>query len=201
MCVTPKVILGLADLSLGQPNRCPISYTSRENVMNKSLGTALDTIAAVSVVLLCLLIVSNVISRQFLDSGVPDSTLLVKELMIPTILFPLASATASRAHVAIDFFAQYFPAKINFWIAVFAGFVGLLVAVVLLMAGWHELVENFSSGAEYASDFDIPKWPSRALFVLAIVFFVLRLCQVLWQDMIAAVTGIPAPTPPSNSDF
>lgn len=169
--------------------------------MNKFLGTALDSIAAVSVVLLCLLIVSNVISRQFLDSGVPDSTLLVKELMIPTILFPLASATANRAHVAIDFFAQYFPTRVNFWVAVFSGLVGLLVAAVLLVAGWQELVENFTSGAKYASDFDLPKWPSRAVFVLAIIFFVLRLGQVLWQDLTAAVTGIPAPIPPSNSDF
>lgn len=169
--------------------------------MNKSLGTALDSIAATAVVLLCLLIVSNVISRQFLDSGVPDSTLLVKELMVPAILFPLASATANRAHVAIEFFAQHFPARLNFWIAVFSGLVGLLVAGVLLAAGWQELAENFSTGARYAGDFDLPKWPSRALFVLAILFFVLRLLEVLWQDLVAAITGIPAPTPPTNSDF
>lgn len=169
--------------------------------MNKSLGTALDSIAATAVILLCLLIVSNVISRQFLDSGVPDSTLLVKELMIPTILFPLASATAQRAHVSIEFFAQHFPPRLNFWIAVFAGLIGLMVAGVLLVAGWQELVENYTSGAEYAGDFDLKKWPSRAIFVLAIVFFVLRILQVLWQDLTAAVTGIPAPLPPKNSDF
>lgn len=169
--------------------------------MNKSLGTALDSIAASAVILLCLLIVSNVISRQFLNSGVPDSTLLVKELMIPTILFPLASATANRAHVSIEFFAQYFPKWLNFWIAVFAGLVGLLVAAALLIAGWQELAENYTSGAEYAGDFDLKKWPSRALFVLAILFFVLRLLQVLLQDLSAAITGKPAPTSPTNSDF
>lgn len=168
--------------------------------MNKSTGSTLDTIAAVAVVLLCLLIVANVISRQFLNSGVPDSTLLVKELMVPAILFPLASATATRAHVAIEFFAQHFPDKLNSWIAVFSGLIGLLVASVLLSAGWNELAENFTSGARYSSDFNIYKWPSRALFVLAILFFMLRLIQVLWQDLMAALTGKPVPTH-SNLDI
>lgn len=162
--------------------------------MTRLIERWLNTAAAVAILLLCLLIVANVFGRQFLHRGIPDVIILVRELMVPAILFPLAAATSSRAHVAIDVIAQHFPAALNRWIAVLAILFGLLVATVLLWAGWEELVRTWKSGAHYSGDFQLPKWPSRLMFVLAIGLFELRLLQLLWVDLKAAVTGVPAPS-------
>ena len=153
----------------------------------------LDTVAAIAIVLLGLLITLNVVAREVIQTGVPDIIIMVKELMIAAILFPLAGATAARAHIAIEVIANLFPAGLNRWIAVFAALIGVLIASVLLLAGWMEFWKTFNSNAHYGGTFHWPKWPGRALFVVAIAFFQLRLLNVLWVDLRAALTGQPAP--------
>ena len=159
----------------------------------KRIEHILDTMAAIAIVLLGLLIAANIVAREVIQTGVPDIMIMVQELMIPAILFPLASATAARAHIAIEVIANLFPASLNRWIAVFAGLTGLLIASVLLFAGWMEFWKTFNSHAHYGGTFFWPKWPGRALFVLAIAFFELRLLTVVWADLRAALTGQPAP--------
>ncbi|MGH1460257.1 MAG: TRAP transporter small permease [Paracoccaceae bacterium] len=161
--------------------------------MFKRIEYALDTLGAAAVVLLCPLITANILTREFLHVGIPDSIILVRELMVPAILFPLSAATAKRAHVAIEFIASHFPDGLNRWIAVLSGLIGLLVVTTLLWSGWLEFAKNFERGAHYGGEFQLPKWPSRALFVIAIAMFWLRLIQIFWIDLKAAVTGIPAP--------
>ncbi len=161
--------------------------------MIRFICRALDSIAALAVVALCLLIVANVVSRQFFAQGLPDVVILVRELMVPAILFPLSSATATRAHVAIEFIAQFLPAAFNRWVAVFAGLIGLGLAVMLIIAGWEQLSAAWRTGSHYSGAFDVPKWPSRLSFVIAVGFFALNLALVLAQDVKAAVTGRPAP--------
>ena len=159
----------------------------------KRIEYVLDSAAAVAIVLLCLLITTNIVSREFLLMGMPDIMIAVQELMVATILFPLASATAARAHIAIEVIANLFPAALNRWIAVFAALIGVGLACILLMAGWFEFWKAFNSPSHYGGTFHWPKWPSRLLFVLAFVFFLIRLVQILWVDLRAAITGQPAP--------
>jgi len=159
----------------------------------KRIEYVLDSAAAVAIVALCLLISANIFSRELLLTGVPDIIVIVQELMVATILFPLASATANRAHIAIEVIANAFPAGLNRWIAVFAALIGVGLGSLLLLAGWFEFWKAFNSPGHYGGTFHWPKWPSRLLFVLAFVFFLIRLVQILWVDLRAAVTGQPAP--------
>ena len=159
----------------------------------KRIEHVLDTVAAIAIVLLGLLITANIIAREVIQTGVPDIMIMVRELMIPAILFPLAGATAARAHIAIEVIANLFPDGLNRWIAVLAGLIGLLIASVLLFAGWMEFWKTFNSNAHYGGTFFWPKWPGRALFVIAIAFFELRLLNVFWVDLRAALSGQPAP--------
>ncbi|MEM1370954.1 MAG: TRAP transporter small permease, partial [Pseudomonadota bacterium] len=70
--------------------------------MFKQTEFILDTLGAIAVASLCLLIVATVFARELFAFAVPDSIILVRELMVPAILFPLSAATSKRAHVAID---------------------------------------------------------------------------------------------------
>lgn len=165
--------------------------------MIRTLGLALDTVAAVATVLLCLLIAANVAARQIFATGIPDTVILVRELMVPAILFPLTTATVTRAHVAIEVFAQLFPDRLNRLIAVFAGLVGLLIAGILLWAGWTELARNWASGAHYGGELNVPKWPSRALFTCAVGFFAVAVVKILLEDLRALFAGGGEPPHPT----
>lgn len=159
----------------------------------KRIEHVLDTMAAVAIVALCILITANIVAREVIKTGVPDIIIMVQELMIPAILFPLAGATAARAHIAIDVIANFFPDTLKRWIAVMAALIGVVIATALLVAGWNEFWKTFNSNAHYGGTFLWPKWPGRALFVLAIALFEIRLLHVLWVDLRAALTGRPAP--------
>lgn len=162
--------------------------------MLKWSDNALETLSALAVITLCLVIVANIVSRELLGTGFPDAIILVRELMVAAILFPLASATISRAHVAIEFIADKFPARLNRTIAVLSALIGVLIATVLLSAGCLDLAKALRNGAHYGGDLQIPKWPSRAMFVLAFGFFWLRAVQILFIDLKAALTGAPVET-------
>lgn len=153
----------------------------------------LDSLGAISIVLLCVLIVTIVVCREFFGFGVPDGIIIVREFMVPAILFPLSAATAKRAHVSIEVIANLFPDGLNRWIAVFAALVGIVLVSTLLVGGWQQFVKTLESGAHHGGDLFIPKWISRGAFVLAFAFVLLRLLTILWVDLRAAVTGRPAP--------
>ncbi len=153
----------------------------------------LETLGAIAIAALCLLIVSIVVSREFLGFGVPDGIIIVRELMVIAILFPLSAATSKRAHVSIEVIANHFPDALNRWIAVFAAVVGLIVVSALLFGGWTQFAKAFASGSHHGGDLFIPKWISRGAFVLAFAVVFLRLIHILWVDLRAALTGQPAP--------
>lgn len=168
--------------------------------MMTRIETLMNTIATLSVVALCLLITANVAGRIFFGAGVPDAMVLVRELMVPAILFPLASATAARAHVAIEVVAQFFPPALARWMAVLAALIGLVIVLPLLWAGWREFTDAFGSGALFTGDLGLPKWPGRALFVIALTMFALRLMHVAAIDLAAALRGRDTPrTDPQGS--
>ncbi|MEM9242096.1 MAG: TRAP transporter small permease [Pseudomonadota bacterium] len=153
----------------------------------------LDTLGAIAVALLCLLIVFTVFAREVFAFAVPDSIILVRELMVPAILFPLSAATSRRAHVAIDLFANHFPDALNRWIAVLAALIGIVIVATLVVAGWQQFINNWSNGAHHGGDFQIPKWISRAAYCIAFGFVLIRMTQLFWIDLRAAITGRPAP--------
>jgi len=161
--------------------------------MFKRIEYLLDTLGAIAVVVLCLVIVCIVVWREFLGIGFPDGIIMVRELMVPAILFPLSATTAKRAHVSIDVLADHFPVALNRWIAALAAALGLFVVLMLIWAGVEQFARAWTGGSHHGGDFKIPKWPSRLVYIVAFAFVALRLAQILWLDLRAALTGTDAP--------
>jgi TRAP-type C4-dicarboxylate transport system permease small subunit len=161
--------------------------------MFKRIEHLLDTLGAIAILALCILIVATIFTREVFGFGLPDSIVLVRELMVPAILFPLCAATSRRSHIAIEVISNHFPDGLNRWIAVLAALIGILVVGALIAAGWMQFTKTWAQGSHYSGDFSIPKWPSRALYTLAFAFVFLRLVQQFWVDLKAAMSGQPAP--------
>jgi TRAP-type C4-dicarboxylate transport system permease small subunit len=139
--------------------------------------------AVLATLLLGVLITGNVLGRLLFGAEIPDSIIMVRELMVAAILLPLAAATAARAHVSVTFITDKLPTGLRARIIVFGWVVGIFAVMPLLFAGWRQLVQAWVSAEYFFGDFDLPRWPGRLLFLLGMSFLWLRLVLITVQDI------------------
>jgi len=140
-------------------------------------------LAAFAVAGLCLLITISVILRATINSGIPDTIVMVAELMVAAIVLPLAAATTARAHIVVEFLSKMMSRRTQDYLIVGGSIIGLLALMPLIYAGWNELAKTFERGSFYFGELALPKWPGRAIFLLGISFCWLRLLVMAVGDI------------------
>lgn len=140
-------------------------------------------IAVASVFVLGLLVAGNVVGRHVFGAEIPDSVVMVRDLMVVAILFPLARATAERRHVAVTFFTDFLSARAKARFTVFGWMVGTLAILPILYAAWRGFASAWGSGEFYQGDFDIPQWIGRFAFFLGMAVLWLRLAIQAVRDI------------------
>ncbi len=148
----------------------------------KALERVLLECAVVATLAMMLAICANVIGRQLLGWSVPDIVILVRELMIPTIVFPLAAATVGRAHIAVTFLTDRMSPRNRGRLIILGWIVALMAMVPLIYASWRNLAGSWSSGAFYDGQLAIPRWPMKLAFLVGLVAMTVRLVLVAWED-------------------
>ena len=144
-------------------------------------------IAATAV--LCLMITGNVVARALFNTSLPDSIVIVRELMVAAILLPLAAATADRAHVVVEFVADRFSPRIRAWLVIFGSVMGLVALAPLIYASLRELAHAIESGEYFFGDLELPLWPGRLVFLLGLSVCWLRLLVLVIQDISSVRAG------------
>ncbi|SDL72196.1 TRAP transporter small permease [Paracoccus chinensis] len=149
----------------------------------KAIERVMLEFAVVSTLALALAITANVAGRQLFGWSVPDIVIIVRELMIPTIILPLAAATANRAHIAVTFVTDRMSPRARGRLIVFGWFVALLAMLPLIYASWRNLSGSWSSGEFYDGLLGIPRWPMKLVFLLGLVMMTIRLVLVALEDL------------------
>lgn len=149
--------------------------------MLKQLENALLGAAALAVLAMGAMITANVVLRLF-GTSLPDSVVLVSELMVAAIALPLAAVTAARAHVCVEVLTNRLPPRLTQGLILFGWVVGLLALAPMLFAAWRELLATWSKGSFYFGNLSLPKWPGRLVFFVALAACWLRLLLVLVED-------------------
>ncbi len=149
-------------------------------------------IGAAAVILLGLLITASVVTRSLFGVALPDTIVLVRELMVAAIILPLAATTAARNHVSVSFFTDRLSARIRGWCIIFGSIVGMLALLPLIYSAGREFLHLTSSGSFYFGDLNLPKWPGRAIFVVGIAVCWIRLLTLAVMDIRAGAetTGL-----------
>ncbi len=140
-------------------------------------------LAVVAVIGLCLLITGSVVLRMTLNSGIPDTLVMVAELMVAAIVLPLAAATTARAHIVVEFFSQMMSPPAQDRLVIAGGIFGLFALSPLIYAGWNEVVHTVGSGTFFFGELNLPKWPGRVIFLVGISFCWLRLLLMTLADV------------------
>ena len=149
----------------------------------KAIERILLEFAVVSALVLAVVITANVLGRQLFGWAVPDIVILVRELMIPTIVFPLAAATANRAHIAVTFVTDRMSPRARGGLIVFGWVVALLAMLPLIYASWRNLSGSWNSGEFYDGLLGIPRWPMKLAFLLGLLLMTVRLVLVALEDI------------------
>ncbi|MFT5656432.1 MAG: TRAP-type C4-dicarboxylate transport system permease small subunit [Arenicella sp.] len=144
---------------------------------------ALRELSAAAIILMAVLVSLEVVLRSLFGTTLPDTMLIVRELMVVCIVLPLAYASFLRSHVVVDFLANKLPARIRARLVVFGSIVGLCVFSILLYAGVNELLYSIVSKGFYYGDLGLSKWPSRLVFLIGVGFCWLRLFIQIKQDL------------------
>jgi TRAP-type C4-dicarboxylate transport system permease small subunit len=150
----------------------------------KAIERIMLELAVVSALALALVITANVIGRQFFGRSVPDIIVIVRELMIPTIVLPLAAATANRAHIAVTFVTDRLSPRVRGVLIIMGWGIALLAMVPLIYASWRNLAGSWRSGEFYDGLLGIPRWPMKLVFLAGLILMGIRLALVAVEDVL-----------------
>ncbi len=156
--------------------------------MLKRFETLLLGLAALAVLIMGGMITLNVILRLF-GTSLPDSVVLVRELMVAAIILPLAAVTAARAHVSVEVLVNQLPERTRQALILLGWVIGLIALAPLVYASWREFSSTWSSGSFFFGDLSLPKWPGRLVFMVGIAACWLRLLLVLIEDLRIFLSG------------
>lgn len=157
--------------------------------MLSRLEQILVDVATISIILLAILIFADVVALNVFDAAIPDTVVIVRELMVLAIVLPLAAATTKRAHISVEFVTNFLPDRIVNWCIVVGGLVGVLALVPLIWSGSQELLHQWNTGSAFYGELNLPKWPGRLAFVIGITLCWLRLVIMVICDTAAALQG------------
>ncbi len=145
---------------------------------------ALMAVAVVSILAICAIIFSGVVTRAVFNWSLPDAEIIVRDLMIAAVVLPLAYVTAARAHISVDVFVNLMPKAMMPWINLLGSLIGFLVLLPIAYGGWTAFNAAWSDGSYFYGEFDLPEWPGKFAFFLGYVVFVLRLLFLVISDLL-----------------
>ncbi len=145
--------------------------------------------AVIATISLAVLIFADVVALNVFNKSIPDTVIIVRELMVLAIIMPLAAATTSRAHIAVEFVTNFLPDRLVNWFVVFGSFFGVIALMPLIWSAGQELVYQWNTGSEFYGDLGLPQWPGRLAFVLGLMLFWLRLLLMAIGDTVSALRG------------
>ncbi|MBP0482123.1 TRAP transporter small permease [Sagittula salina] len=151
--------------------------------MLRRIERLLVDLSIAAVLGLCALITANVLLRALFNAGIPDSTVLVAELMVAAVVLPLAATTTARAHIAVELVANRLPPRVGDALIVLGSVFGLIALAPLIWAGWREATGVIEKGSFFYGELQLPKWPGRVIFLIGMVICWVRLALMVVTDI------------------
>lgn len=164
----------------------------------RRLETLLMALSALSILVICTLIFSGVVTRALFNWSLPDAEIFVRDLMIAAVILPLAYVAANRSHIAVDVFINLMPKAVRPWSDLLASLCGFLFLLPIAYGGWKGFYTAWGDGNYYYGEFELPEWPGKLAFCIGYIVFVLRLFSLVIVDTLAVVrpkSKVPPNTP------
>jgi TRAP-type C4-dicarboxylate transport system permease small subunit len=147
-----------------------------------------------------LIIVVSIIGKTVFLSPVPDELLMIGLLNVAVIVLPLAYVERHRGHITVTVTTDWMGVGARgvlralgaLAMAVFFGGIGYMVA--------RRMPEEIMRNAYYDGVLQIPTWPMKAVFGVAIFLFVARLVLSMIDGIRTALTGLDDAVPENHHE-
>lgn len=128
------------------------------------------------------IITINAVGRWVGHTLIPDDILLIEELMVPVLLFPIGVVTAFREHITVEIFTRKFSARGKLYLGLLSHVVGLVFGLIVCAAAIQAFLRTWETQDYYQGVLHMPMWIGHLLFVAALILFVFRLAFLLFAD-------------------
>lgn len=129
----------------------------------------------------------NVILRYGFNSALPWSEELVREVIMYTTFIGCSAAVRNRSMIKIDASVQLFP-NLRIPLTFFSNFMTLIFALIVLYYGWKLSALQIQTEQKTVI-MEIPLYYIFAILPLMGVTMTIRVCQVIYEDILALYKG------------
>jgi TRAP-type C4-dicarboxylate transport system permease small subunit len=135
------------------------------------------------------IVVASILGRVLFLRPIPDDLLMVGLLNVAVIALPLAYVERMRGHITVTVTTDWLGVRAKgalraigaFAMAIFFGGIGFMIV--------RRMPDEIAKGAYYDGVLQVPTWPMKAVFGIAITLFFLRLLVSVAQGIHTALTG------------
>ncbi len=146
----------------------------------KMLNRAEETIIGLLLVSTTLLVFVEVIMRFGFDSGFLWSQELTLHMSAWFVLFGASYGLKVGAHIGVDALVKKFPPLLRRITGAIAVILSLIYCALFMYGSWVYLEKMHMIGIEL-EDMPIPAWLAHSILLIGIIFFSIRLLELLWQ--------------------
>ena len=157
------------------------------------LVVALAVLAAISVVLMLVLIFADVAIRTFGFSAPSFGVALVEYSLIYFTVMAAPYLVRIKGHVTIDVVVQLFPAGLSFYIKWAIAIISALACIVFAVIATKLTFEAYQSGRLDVRGIDIPLWLSFFPMPLGFVLVAIEFLRTLAADPETDISEPDAP--------
>ncbi|SLN10275.1 Tripartite ATP-independent periplasmic transporters, DctQ component [Roseivivax jejudonensis] len=160
-----------------------------------SAAAALSAVGTIAIGALMLLIVADVIGRNFLDAPVTGVSEIAARSVVAIVFLQVPAAILQRRLTRADFLVRRIetasPAAVSAIEAVFS-VVGAIVFALILWASWPKLPESWATAEFFGVQgvWTIPTWPFRGITVLGCALAVMA-ALYRTTDEIRTIRSLP----------
>lgn len=124
----------------------------------------------------------NVLSRILSIIIIPDTVLLIKELMVYVIVLPMAFLAGQRENISVTVFTERLGSSGKFILSILSSLVGLIFSIFIVSAAWRLLSRSISSSEYYYGILHIPQWIGHLIFLAGFLLLMIRLIYMIIVD-------------------
>jgi C4-dicarboxylate transporter, DctQ subunit len=157
-------------------------------VLKKILNNAEEAIISLLLVAMTLLVFLEVVLRFAFNSGLLWAQELTLHLSAWFVLFGISYGLKVGAHIGVDAFIKTLPDSIHRFLSLIAVLLSLVYCGLFLYGSWIYLAKMKKIGIEL-EDIPVETWVAHSILIIGLVFFSLRLLQLLWRVATGQVMG------------
>ena len=147
------------------------------NLPSKVLAVIAATIAA----LIMLLVVSNVLSRYFLNDPVAGTVEYVRGMMVFLVFLPWALVQANKGHIQVTFLLDRLSPRRRAVLELITLASMLLFVSLITWQSWEFAWQGIQENERFIGPVYTPAWPSRIAITVGAALFSLVVLSDIWR--------------------